>query len=82
MGSKLKGGYVFDGVDREKEVSRMKTEFVSLATHQMRAPLTSIKWYAELLLTDKSKDKLKGEKRQFVEEINNVNENHEINEEI
>ena len=74
MTIKSDGKHVFDGVDKEKEISRMKNEFISLASHQMRAPLTSIKWYAELLLTDKSEDRLKGEKRKFVEEINKVNE--------
>lgn len=36
--------------ERLTEANRMKTEFVSIVTHQLRAPLTSLKWTVELLL--------------------------------
>jgi two-component system sensor histidine kinase VicK len=44
---------VFRDVTRERNVESAKTELVSLASHQMRTPLTAINWYSELLLDSK-----------------------------
>ena len=51
LGGKVIGTIkVFRDITNERAVDKAKTEFVSLASHQLRTPLSTVNWYAEMLL--------------------------------
>lgn len=57
---------VFQDVSYLREVDQMKTGFLSVAAHQLRTPLSTIRWYLELL-NDPSEGKLKKNQKMFAE---------------
>lgn len=50
QGKKAGGIVVFSDMSKEKEIEKMKSEFVSIVSHDLRSPLTSVKGYASMLL--------------------------------
>lgn len=59
---------VFRDVSSERALDRAKSEFVSLASHQLRTPLSAINWYSEMML-DQDAGKLSKDQREYMKEI-------------
>ena len=57
-------------IGRLKEVGRIKSEFISIAAHQLRTPLSGIKWILELALEKEMNQEIKN----WLAKINELNE--------
>lgn len=64
---------ILHDITREKQVERLKTEFVSLAAHQLRTPLAAIKWTLRMLLDGDLGD-LNKEQEEFIGKTYRSNE--------
>jgi two-component system phosphate regulon sensor histidine kinase PhoR len=60
---------VIHDMTREKEISRMKNDFVSHVSHELRTPLASIKAYVEMLVDGEAQDEKT--RRDFYDVIQN-----------
>ncbi len=51
IGDKIVGAIiVVRDITRNVEIDKMKSEFVSVASHQLRTPLSAVRWFLEMLL--------------------------------
>jgi PAS domain S-box-containing protein len=64
---------ILHDITREKTVQRLKTEFVSIAAHQLRTPLSAIKWTLTALL-DGDLGEIVGEQKEYLQKANLSNE--------
>ncbi len=60
---------LFD-ITKQKQVDKAKTEFVSLASHQLRTPVTAMRWNLELFATT-SGERLDEQQQMYLKKITN-----------
>lgn len=59
---------IFRDITNEKKLDESKTNFISIASHQLRTPLTTIRWYTEILESEDA-GKLNKNQKGFINEI-------------
>lgn len=59
---------VFRDITEEKRLDEAKTDFISVSSHQLRTPLTSMRWFSEMLLAGDA-GPLNREQKHFIERI-------------
>jgi PAS domain S-box-containing protein len=64
---------IFYNLTREKMIDKMKSEFISIAAHQLRTPLSAIKWVIKMVL-DGDVGKLNEEQKEFLKKGYDSNE--------
>jgi signal transduction histidine kinase len=48
---------ITQGFERLAEANRMKSEFISIVSHQLRSPLTNLRWTLDFLISEKAEEK-------------------------
>ncbi|KKT29119.1 MAG: hypothetical protein UW16_C0035G0008 [Microgenomates group bacterium GW2011_GWC1_44_10] len=65
--------WVLRDVTKQRELEKIREDFISMASHQMRTPLTGIKWFIELLRGEATKTSSKS----IVKYINSIGESNQ-----
>ena len=61
-------------VEELNKIDNLKDDFISLVSHQIRTPLTSISWLTEILL-NKGKDKVSTKENAIIKDIHEISKN-------
>jgi len=64
--------YVLHDVTREKEIDKIKSEFITIVAHKLRTPLSEIKWAIDVLTSEK--EGLSAAQREILEKCRGTNE--------
>jgi len=73
QGQVIGGVVIIRDVTRERKIDQAKTEFVSLASHQLRTPLSAINWYAEMIL-DEDVGKINQKQKKYLKSLYKANQ--------
>lgn len=61
------GVIVFRDLTKEKNLDEARTSFISITSHQLRTPLTSLKWFLEMLMDGSYATPLTSEQHNFAD---------------
>jgi len=64
---------IFTNLTREKEIDKLKSEFITIAAHQLRTPLTAIKWVIKSVMEGET-GPVNDEQKQYLEKGYESNE--------
>jgi signal transduction histidine kinase len=64
------GNFIIRNVEEMAKINKMKSEFISIASHQLKTPLSEINWEIELLLSRN----MEGLNQKQLEIVNNVSD--------
>ncbi|MDI6778084.1 MAG: HAMP domain-containing sensor histidine kinase [Patescibacteria group bacterium] len=67
------GSFVIRGVEKIAEANIIKSEFISIISHQLCTPLSAVKWNLEILETEGS-ESLSEKQKTFLENVKKSNE--------
>ena len=67
------GNYIIKGFEQVSLLNKMKSEFMSVASHQLRTPLSAMKWEIELLLS-KLNEGLSLRQKEIINKIGDSND--------
>ena len=58
---------IFRDATEERRIDYLKSDFISLASHQLRTPISTVSWYMELMLEEK--DRLSSEQIEYLTQV-------------